>query len=189
VKPPKKVLPEVLFRRLSAYPRSTQVLGYRIAGAEDVVLSVKAMASHEVYGFIDGAKDIPTSVVCASLLADGEQAFSSPSEVFRMHKEEVDTLYGEVAEALASISPLYASIDHAAWMAVLKEGAIHSTNAATAWAMSECVDTAVGASGTIRTNRPDRYYGIPVREMTDGHRLAFSAAREAIDELREDSEK
>ena len=187
--PPKNIKPEVLFRRLSAYPGSVQDIAYKVTGAEGVSLSVRAMASHEIYSLIDDADDKPAGIVCATLLADGERAFSSPEEIFRLHKEEVASLYQEVAEALISISPLYSSIDHVKWMAVLKKGAIHPTNISTALAMSECVDTLVGGGGTIRLNRPDRYYGIPVREMTDGQRLAFNAAREAIDEIRENSEK
>ena len=147
------------------------------------------MSSHEVYGLIDGAKDMAVGIVCAALMADGERAFSCPEEIFRLHKEEVSAIYSEVSLALSEISPLYASIDHVEWTRVLKEGALHRTNIATAWLMAECVDIVALGDSPIKLSRPDRYYGIPLVEMTDGQRLAFSAAREAIDELSKKSEE
>lgn len=147
------------------------------------------MSSHEIYSLIDGAKDKAVGIVCATLLADGERAFSCPEEIFKLHKEEVDAIYSEVSVALSEISPLYASIDHVEWMKVLKEGALHQTNVSTTWSMSECVDIVAVGDSTIKLSRPERYYGIPPVELSDGQRLAFSAAREAIDELAKKSEE
>lgn len=187
--PPSDVKPEVLFRWLSKQPRIRRPLTYRIKGAEQIELSVESMSSSELAFLLDDAKDKPSAIVCASLLADGTRAFNSPEEIFRLHKEEVAMLYGEVADILSRISPMYTSSDTAAWKRVLKKGAMHPSNMGIVLAMSECVDIVVGAQTTIQVGRPDRYYGIPQMKMSDGQRMAFAAAKELLDEHREQSKE
>ena len=189
--PPEADAP-VLFRELSSSPRITRDLDYKIKGAEDVELAVRALSSHEFYTATDRAKSSafrPAYIVTASLLADGEKAFSEPEDIFGLAQEEVSALFAAVAVALAKISPLYSLIDYPVWNSKLQEGALHSSNLSTALAMSECVDIVAGPSSTIVVPRPERYYGLPVSKLSDGQRMAFNAARKSIDDFRKTEEK
>ncbi len=87
----------------------------------------------------------------------------------------------EVRLALDTVSPTYVLSDVAEWHRVLVAGARHPTNWWTVREMANCVDVSLGPGQAFAHERPDRYFGLPVRELTDGHLMAYRAARAATE--------
>lgn len=190
--PPKSIEPAALFRELSSVPRASRKIDHRIRGAEGIELSVQSLSSHEFFLAKDAAgkgQDNTPYIVAACLFADGERAFCEPSDVFGLIEEEVRSLFQQVASVFSEISPIYCMIDYDAWLFALLEGSKHPSNLYTAYNMALCVDNVVGAERTITHPRPDLYYGLPMREITDGQILAYFAGKRAIDEIRKAEEK
>ena len=93
---------------------------------------------------------------------------------------EVTLLGNAVFDALSEVSPVYYRSDAAAWDHALKEGARHRTNRHEAVNMFYCCDHGL-TSAPVK--RPTRYFGLPGIELTDGHRMAFSAAVDWVKEV------
>ena len=192
MRPPKKVPPEALFRELCQFPRASRDLDYKIRGIEGFELRVRSLSSLEFFRARDLAKsdkDVAPCLLSACLLADGELAFPDYREIYALCNEEVDSLFAAASDILVEISPIFAVVDVPAWTAALVDGAKHGTNIYTAHVMSECVHISGGVERTVRIPRPDLYYGLPTRELTDGQLLSFYAARKAIDDIEKSKEK
>ena len=148
-------------------------------------LSVKALTWQEEMVAVDAAADdsenIESHFIAASMLADGSRAFNSAEEVGQLSESEVAVLGAEVLVALSRISPSHVRSDIDKWRETLKRGALHGSNMVEVIAMAGCVDYTMAAT----VGRIDRYFGVPVSRLTEGHRLAFLVAREIIEEARE----
>ena len=107
-------------------------------------------------------------------------AFASPDEVGSLDDHEIRELAGAVDWALSRIGPTYARSDTAAWKDVLRRGA--RNNLAEAYSLGGCVDISMGPTSRYTIARPDRYFGVPLVELTDGHWMAYRAAREVWEE-------
>jgi hypothetical protein len=111
-------------------------------------------------------------------LHDGEaRVFADGAEILRLFTErDAVALMRATLEALEVISPSFRRIDEETWERRLAEGAKTGGNAEQAIALALCMDEGV------RTGipRPERYFGLPAGQLTDGQRLVFRAARRAV---------
>ena len=187
MKPPDDIAPEVLFRTLSQRPRPHTEISYRVAGAEDVALSVKALTSDE----INRAKDAAgySGIICASLLAEGEVAFGSASELGKLPELEHLDLFKACGDALAKICPSMLDEHYSLWKKKITKGAKDASNFSVVLAMFECSDVVAGPTSTVRSPRPDRYYGVSTADLTDGQRMVFQIAHDFINEQLESTSK
>ena len=92
-----------------------------------------------------------------------------------MNDTDLARLAIAVAQGLNVISPVMWRSNIDAWRKRLKEGASHFTNVADMIAMAESGE-AMADLGT-RQWRPDRYYGVPIADLTDGQVMAYDAAQ------------
>lgn len=190
-RPPPDIAPARLFRLLLRRPRPEIPIAHRIRGAEDVPLRVRALASADeaavdeaAEGWGDaGPSRAADEFVYRALLTQDGPAFASPDEVGALDSTDALSLARAVRAALDVISPSYARSDVEAWMRVLKQGARAAGNWADAIALGGCVDWAFGYGVGRLVERPDRYFGCPLADMTDGQWMAYRAAREAVQDM------
>jgi hypothetical protein len=188
--PPPKCDKRFLFRGLIRRPRPQRALSFRVRGAEHIKLYARALKGLEYVEAFEAGDDVEPehlsiSTITAELLSmtvytASCRAFASGDMVMRLSDNEMSQLGREALDALHFISPTYQRSNLAAWEIALKEGAAHQSNFQEAIAMYKSCDR-VGMDGTIH-ERPDRYYGLPMCELTDGHLMVFSAAVKFISE-------
>lgn len=167
--------------------RASWPIRYRIRGAESYALRVVALSGIEAANALAGCEDIdaPESrgslmlceLMVASLYTGNERAFQSASEVMSLLSTEVTVLGNEVHDALSKCSPVYQLTDGRAWRNALEEGAAHIRNVSAAARVASCVDVVGGFQKPYRGPRPDRWFGKPIAELTDGQLMAYDAAR------------
>lgn len=162
-------------------PRAVASIDYRVRGAEQVALSVRALTWLEEVAIHDREDGMP-GYISAALLADGKQAFGTTREVLQLLEDEVAAIGRQVLEVLAAISPSYLRSDMDAWLTTLVTGARHATNIRTSIDISDTDDWIVGAKA-VRIHRIERWFGLPANELTDGQRLAFKAACQVVSQL------
>jgi hypothetical protein len=172
-----------LFRILSSrQPRWP--IDFKPPGLEHFRLEARGLSAHEADDIFDelerherdkGVALVSLELVAVALLADGERAFRSTDEVGALPSSVVDPLAASVHRALAICSPLWGRARWAAWGPVLRAGAVQSD--AIAGALGGCV-------GEAGADRPDRYFGVPICELTDGQWMAYRVARQHVDSLR-----
>lgn len=173
--PPEDIAPEDLFRRLLVLPRPTVPISYRIAGADEVALAVRAISGAE-YG--DGD---PLAVIAAAVVIDGRPAFRSADSVKRLYAWEAEQLCNHVAEALARCSPIFGLSNLFTWTRKLRVGAAHPSNQLTTQTLGSSFEMA----GRLLLDRPERFFGITPRELVDAHWFAYRAAKaHFLDEMR-----
>lgn len=186
--PPADEPPARIWRSLIAL-RPQRPMVYRLPCAPDVPLICQAPTSLEEGLAFDAADLAPEEIRSSrakleilgrALWTPTGPAFGSAADVGRLLDAEVDALAEEVAGILDRIAPTYARSNAAAWVDVLERGALHGSNIGDAMTLAACVDE--HQRGT--TPRPDRFWGLPLRELLDGHWMAFRAARRAADKLR-----
>lgn len=188
--PPKNESPGRLFRLLLD-PHPERAIPHRVQGAEDVPLRVRALRGIDRARVEDDAARAPAAardgaflrgLVAAALWTPEGLAFSSPDAAGALPQPELLELGRHVAEALCVISPSYTGSDVKAWEAALEEGALAPGNVHEAVVLAGCVD--MGAfGGTVP--RPDRYWGVPLNALLDGHWMVYRAARAVVEKLRE----
>jgi hypothetical protein len=166
-------------------------LAFRFPFAPALALSVRGLTALEDAEVVDvdaahGGEEIRRSevtrglmVVC--LLANGRPAFGSPEEVDELTEDETDALLAAVAPAFNTVSPLRRRIDLDAWQEVLRRGAQHPLNISAAATVAAATRTVIGFSGVVRESAPERYFGLPLADLTDGQILAYSAAKAVFD--------
>jgi hypothetical protein len=189
--PPPGVSPARLFRLLLRRPRPEIPIAYRIRGAEDVPLRVRALSSADEAAVAEAAEGwgdagpsrAADEFVFRALLTQDGPAFASPDEVGALDSTDALSLAKEVRAALDVISPNYARSDVEAWGRALKQGARAGGNWADAIALGGCVDYAFGYGVGRLVERPDRYFGCPLADLTDGQWMAYRAAREVAQEF------
>lgn len=176
--PPPDVSPPRLFRLLVARPRPEQPIAFRFAGVEHAPLVVRAPLACEVNAALDVAPSdaAAAALVAVSLYADGARLFGSAADVLDLPDVELPALTRDVLSALARIAPMYGRCNEPAWHEALVRGSQHPSNR-TAWrALAGSVDIVLGAKRPIYVERPDRYFGVPLADLTDGQWMAFRAA-------------
>lgn len=190
--PPQHIPPGRLFRLLLSRPRPSWPIQYRIRGAESVQLTVRALRSIEEAEAADAAGDLPAEarisaaarhLVTRCLYTDGAPVFASAEEAGLLTDGEFLALWQHIDPALAVCSPSYQRSDLMAWDKRLQLGAWDSLPEA--MILASCVDMSVGLGGVCTVERPDRYFGVPVADITDGQRMAYRAAREVVRQFNE----
>jgi len=171
-------------------PHPERSLTCRVNGAEDVPLRVralrgidKALVEDETARAPEAARDgaFIRGLVAAALWTPEGPAFSSSEAVGALPHPELLELGRHVAEALCVCSPMYCGSDVRAWERTLEEGALTGGNWHETLALASCVD--VSLAGIIP--RPDRYWGVPLKRLLDGHWMVYRAARAAVEKLKE----
>jgi len=76
------------------------------------------------------------------------------------------------------VSPTYNRSDSAAWGERLRAGASHDSNMAETLLLGQAFDWTGGGE------QPDRYFGAPLADLTDGQLMAYRAARDVIGMMR-----
>lgn len=167
LEPPKDVAPDVLFRRLCQLPRPGVSIGYRIRGAEQVALSVRAVRAAEAH--------CPSpELISEALWTGSSRAFPSAEAVTRLLGEnELAGLSRAVEAALGLCSPLDGLSEWRPWHQKLLEGARHVSNRTMAYSLGSQFDIA----GRLVLDRPERYFGVPACDLVDAHWFAYRAAR------------
>lgn len=186
VPPPRDVAPEVLWRSL--LPVQPEIaLRYRLPAAPAVPLRVRAVPALTIALAIDGAAGsdddssmVLRTIIAASLHTPQGLAFASEAEVSLLYTGEMAELATAVVDALDRICPRSGRSDRLSWEKRLLVGAKHPSNSMLVTALAECSDLVVAAKGPVWLPRPERYWGVPVRQLLDGHWLAFEAAMAAV---------
>ena len=83
--------------------------------------------------------------------------------------------------ACHTISPLRRSCNLDAWHDVLLKGAQHPANLSTAGSIYLSTDTLVAPRSLVHLSAPDRYFGLPLADLTDGQLMAYEAAKAVFD--------
>ncbi len=187
VPPPRDVAPEMLWRSLLPL-QPEQALRYRFDVAPGLRLLVRALPGLFFAQASDEAAAVarddssPLRRVIAECLhsRSGGRVFASEDEVAELYQPELAALATAVLEALDIICPRSGRSDRKAWEDRLLEGARHPSNTMLVSALSGCADPLITPKGVHWMPHPERYWGVPVCQLLDGHWLAFEAAMAAV---------
>ena len=174
VPPPDGPTPAALFLRVSEWPSPRAPLDFRFSVAPDVALYARGMTGADLVRMVTERRP---AVMAAATVTDeqGVRIFRDADHVGAiLEAGELDALCGEVALKLDTFCPMYGRSDVARWTQVLTQGAKDVPSVGLA--MAGCYDLSLGFGGACRKPRPDLYYGAPIRELLDGHHMAFQAA-------------
>lgn len=109
--------------------------------------------------------------------APSEPLFASVDHVAgSLGSSRCDTLLAHWWHAYHAVAPSLRLSTESAWMHELVAHVHHPAVVSIALALAYSVD------GSVRHGvpRPDRYYGLPLNHLTDGHWMAFWAARKGL---------
>jgi len=189
-RPPPDVRPERLFRLLLGRPRPTLPIAFRFPWAPEVAFSVRGLTALEdaMAGDVpaEGPDELWHSEVVRRLLAfwvlaDGAPAFQDADAVGALEELEIAALWRATRPATAIISPQYRTANTDAWQDALDAGARHPSNRALAGLIHYSSELAIGFGATTRVSAPDRYFGLPYADLTDGQIIAYQAAKKIFD--------
>lgn len=182
---PPSLPPERLWRSLLPL-RPLHPLPCRLRGAEHVPLFVRPVPALAEALARDAAelldveqlrhRAVAQEILALVLHTRRGPAVTNPADLEELDEPEVRRLVREVTWALADCAPTYGRSNVAAWRTALRAGAAHPSNLAEANVLASCIDEGFA---TI-VPRPDRYWGVPLRELLDGHWMAYRAARDAL---------
>lgn len=145
-------------------------------------LFARALSAPEMAWVSEGAKaggGWSKRLLCLALRqGDGSAVFASEAEVGALDELDATSLVNAVEEALSICGPTRLTAERNAWHVALCEGAKHSANWQDAYALGGCYDVSFGfGKGAIHvTDHPEWWFGVPQREMIDGHWMAYRAA-------------
>ncbi len=177
--PPTEIAPARLFRLLLGRP--PRIALPPLPGAECCPLFVRALRNAEFAEVRDDPRSLAL-VVKALVLPNGSQVFSSADQAAEsLQEHEAERWLLAVSKALAIVSPTYLQSRTRAWHRALLEGARAASNLHDAYVLGLCVDEPVG--GGLVKPRPERYFGGAQADLTDGHWMAFRAARALVREI------
>ncbi len=184
--PPRKFDPGRLFRLLAHPDRPRLPISHRIRGAENVPLEVRAPTCCEFHEALEAPEHpdgMPWRAIIAATVWSGDRrAFGiSGVSVGQLTEAEFKHLRDQVRKALDVIAPMAGRCNEPAWIAALAQGAAHTFNRRQTGLMAASRDLVIGYSSSVRMFRPDRYYGKPLAQLTDGQVMAYSAACDLID--------
>ncbi len=159
-------------------------MAYRIAGAEDFALEVRAPTAREFACALDEEGDAARqrALIALVLWSGGTRAFRVSGGADLLYCSEFDALWSAVWRALDRIAPSRSRSDERAWFDQLRDGASARDNLSIMAAMADSRDLnrAYGYKPAWLP-RPDRYYGRATCELTEGQLLAYRAACDAAD--------
>lgn len=188
--PPNDVPAARLFRLLLGRPRPVIPLDFRFPFAPDLALAVRGLTALEDAEVVDVDRTLPAEsiqntiqrrVVTATLLANGRPAFAAADDVDALTEAEFAVLSSHVFRAAHTISPMRRSVNIQAWRDRLVEGAKHRSNISAASTVFMSTQTLVGPRSFIHEHAPDRYFGLPLADLTDGQLMAYAAAVAVFD--------
>lgn len=189
--PPADIKPPELFRSLLRLPRPIAPIQFQFTGLEHPKLTVWALSAIEVAETLDAASGLTgeahtDAVLCGltarALRANGKQVFRSSDDVQQLPDTEMQSLVAEVANTLSRISPSYRVSHVGLWREALVEGARDTAHASLVRGLGGAYDIAGGIDKPRIIERPERYFGVPTRELLDGHWMAYHAARAVYEE-------
>ncbi len=184
--PPDNIKPEVLFRLLLKTPRPTLPVDFPLAGADGEAFFVRAVTGYEVFSNYDRSLHEVAKLedarfiqhlVALSLCTSEGLVFGSHDAVGMLDEDDFARVAAAVLPALWAISPAYGYSDSEAWIRRLTAGAGHHTNMHSAALLGHCMD----AGFSLVIARPDRFFGLPTGQLTDGHMLCYYAARRLVE--------
>ena len=109
--------------------------------------------------------------------ARGRLVFETAEDVGDVEEDEFADLAQVVREGLRAVSPVMHRCAHyEKWETVLDAGALDPSNYSTAFRIGTCIDE----SG----ERPDRYFGVAIGDLTDGQIMAYRAATRLVERSR-----
>jgi len=179
--PPKDVSPAQLFRTLCSVARRPR---WRVsfAALELPDLYVEAMTGHELEELLPIGEDMTSKqdVVLDELVvrclhnADGSPAFASVEQFGLAPHEDALRISNATLEALGVMSPIYGRSDLRAWEVVLREGSQHPSNHALRRGIIESASHLAMTAHFMP--QPDRFFGMPLGQLTDGQWMGFATA-------------
>jgi hypothetical protein len=187
--PPEHIPAAALFRLMLETPGPTLQLQLRLPGLGP--LHVRAISSSRIAQAIDYGRTLPrgledsgasAAVIAASLYHEGGRVFACGDEVLDLPDTTFNAIASAVVSAMDSICPTYGRCDPNAWHRKLCEGAKDASNAVPTRALGGCYDVIVAGKASRVLEHPDRFFGMPLRDMLDGHWMAYGAARAVIEE-------
>lgn len=170
-----------------ASPVPSWPVRFRAPGFERFRFEARGLSSLAVDAVTDALADtsesargarIALDLAVLSLHVDGVPAFANAEALGSLPVTLANALVNATHDALEVCSPLYGRSDGGAWHRVLTDGARAAMDVVSA--LGGCVDD--GPERT--TERPDRYFGVPLCALTDGQWMAYRAAREVLEGLR-----
>lgn len=164
---PPDIAPASAFRLLLETPRPVAPLSYRLPSAAGYALHARALHPVELYSARSMGGDL--FLVSQALCTESGAPLLTIEQAGNIDSAEFARLYGSVIHTLGQICPSYATSDVAAWRALLKRGA--RSFPSVCWMMG-------GADGV------GSYFGLPGRQVLDGHIMAFQAGREVFEEMK-----
>lgn len=174
----------MLFRLLTTRPRPVWSLDFRIRAAPSVALFVRALTGKEDAAAFTSSWDEPEEIqngvaarnlVTVALCDAQARPMLDYDHTGQLDERELYQLALAVMGGLNIVSPVFWRCAIDAWRAKLRSGAQHFTNVADMMTMAESGEPTYDL-GT-RQWRPDRYYGAPLCDLTDGQILAYDAAQ------------
>jgi hypothetical protein len=182
--PPAKVAPEILFRRLSATPAPSAPLPFTFWSIRHEPLSVIALTAREISeAYDDHGEGALVILMARSLHAGGPfRLFDDPDEARDLPDPEVQAALQAWGPVWFAVCPSYGRCDATAWHETLVKGARHPSNGTACRLMGESYFTAEYGKFVRMVNEPDRYYGMPASQLTDGQIMCFRAARKIYEE-------
>lgn len=147
-----------------------------------MALFVRALSSPEMAWVKDsaamGSSWSKRLLAMALRQADGTPVFGSEHDAGALDEHDAGALVNAVENALSICGPTRLTVSRNEWHTVLCEGAKHPANWQDAYALGGCYDVSFGfGKGAIHiTDHPEWWFGIPQREMIDGHWMAYRAA-------------
>jgi len=184
--PPDDISPARLFLTLTDKPRPwwpTEV----IPGGRVVAMTTRERAAIEraIAGMPTEAAAIARLryEVAATLHRGDRLLFGSADEAAEEKVATLRSLAAGVGAALRICGPEYRHIDVSRWGAVLLEGARECWPVS--YPMGQCEDVSFGWNTARHAERPDRWFGFPLSDMTDGQWMGYRAAVAYVYERRE----
>lgn len=189
---PAALPPERLFRLL-LQRRPSLPLAFRFAGIDHAPLRVVAVPATAFADAIDAALVLETDrraaaevadVVARSVRVGDGVLFRRGADVLSLPEGEWKALTRQALAALSACGPTYPQSDSVQWHIALVKGCEHPSNFAARNALGGCTDIAGGIAKPRWIDRPDRFWGCPLRKLLDGHWMAYHAARAVYEEAR-----
>lgn len=159
--------PYILFRQCLTLPRPSIEI---VSPWPAYPLRVQALSSSELEDLTDRAL-----VRFAVIGADGSPAFDDRL-LDRLFPRELEALSWAVRGALERF-PCLGLSDLSRWRRILREGAQDPRNQVAAHALGSSFELTGSGEAVRMIDRPDRFFGVPTRELIDCHWLAYWAAR------------
>jgi len=185
VGPPADLTDAQLFRLLLQTPRAIAPLDFELRGARGAFF-VRAIRRLDVNRINDACEAERPAVrgwlvrreLVALTLCDrhGTPSVRDSRELGALDHDELQGLTTAVQQQLQRISPLYGHSLVDAWERRLEDGAGAQENRGAADVLGSCCEMA----GRLFVPRPDRYFDVPIRELTDGQWMAYWAANNHV---------